>query len=179
MLDRNRTFLIVTDIQGNLAESMHEKEKLFKNAGVLIDGMRIIGIPILWVEQYPQGLGPTIPEIACRLSGCKPFPKKTFSSLKDPAILEQIRNMRRDQAVLTGIETHVCIFQTSADLIDRGIETHVPADAVSSRTEFNKNIGLGRIAKAGGHITSVESILFELLGASGGEDFKRILGIVK
>ena len=179
MLNRNSTLLIVTDIQGKLARLMFEKETLFRNIGIMIDGAKILDIPILWVEQYPEGLGPTVPEVASHLEGHTPLSKKTFSSLKDPIITKRFEEFGRNQVIIVGIETHVCIYQTSMDILARGIETHVVEDAVSSRTEFNKRIGLSKIARAGGHITSVETALFELLENADGETFKKILALVK
>jgi len=179
MLDRNTSILIVTDIQGKLASLMHERESLFRNVGILIEGIKVLGVPILWVEQYPEGLGPTVPEIAAHLTGLSPLPKTTFSSLSDPGIRAVFEGRRRSQAILTGIETHVCIYQTAMDLLALGVEIHVPVDAVSSRTAVNKQVALDSIARAGGHLTSVEMLLFELLGAAEGEEFKRIIRLVK
>ena len=179
MLDKNRSLLIVTDIQGNLAHLMFQRDALYKNIGIMIEGIKALDIPILWVEQYPEGLGPTVPEVASHLEGYMPLSKKTFSSLREPEINKRFNELGRDQVVLTGIEAHVCIHQTAMDLLSRGIETHVASDAVSSRTEFNKLIGLGKIARAGGHITSVETALFELLEIAEGEAFKKILELVK
>jgi hypothetical protein len=179
MLKPSTTLLIVTDIQGKLAESTHDRESVYHQAGIMIDGCRILGIPVLWIEQYPQGLGPTVPEIASHLEGLSPMPKKTFSSLRDPEILARFESFNRSQALLIGIEAHVCIYQTVMDLLERGIETHVVTDAVSSRTRQNRKVGLARIDKAGGHLTSVEMALFELLGVAEGETFKQILKLVK
>ena len=199
MLEKDRSLLIVTDIQGKLASLMFEKETLFRNIGIMIDGIQALGIPILWVEQYPEGLGSTVPEVASHLKGNKPLPKKTFSSLRDPVINARFNELQRDQVILVGIETHVCIYQTSMDLLSLspcwrtrrasalsqqavavgGVEVHVVEDAVSSRSAFNKHIGLEKIARAGGHITSVETALFELLELAEGEAFKKILKLIK
>ena len=179
MLQRERTILIVTDIQGKLASLMHEREALYKNVGIMIEGIKALDIPILWIEQYPRGLGPTVAEVASHLEGYKPLPKKTFSSLKDPVISERFIQSGRSQAILVGIETHVCIYQSALDLIERGVETHVVEDAVSSRTEFNKRIGLEKIRDAGGQITSVETALFELLIIAEGEAFSKIVTLVR
>ena len=116
MLEKVRSILIVTDIQGKLASLMHEREMLYKNAANMIEGMKALDIPILWIEQYPRGLGPTVPEVASHLDGCTPMPKKTFSSLKDPEIKERFSGFGRNQALLVGIETHVCIYQSALDL---------------------------------------------------------------
>lgn len=179
MLQTSASLLIVTDIQGKLAESMYDRESLYKNCGIMIDGCRILAIPVLWIEQYPQGLGPTVPEIASHLAGLSPIPKKTFSSLRDPGVLARFESFNCNQAILIGIEAHVCIYQTARDLLERGIETHVVADAVSSRTKGNRKIGLKNIEHAGGHITSVEMALFEMLGIAEGDQFRQILKLVK
>ena len=179
MLDKKRSLLVVTDVQGKLAQMMFGRDTLFKNIGIIIDGIKILDIPILWLEQYPEGLGPTVKDVASHLEGYTPMPKKVFSALKDRSILKRFNDSGRDQVLMTGIETHICIYQTSMDLLSKGIKTHVIRDAVSSRTEDNKNIGLEKIARAGGHITSVETALFELLGIAEGESFKKILKLVK
>jgi len=179
MLERKRTLLIVTDIQGNLASLMFKREELFNNIGDMIEGVKELGIPILWVEQYPKGLGRTVREVEIHLEGYEPLPKKTFSSLRDPVINKRFNEFGKNQVILTGIETHVCIHQTAMDLLARGIETHIVADAVSSRTEFNKLIALEKLARAGACITSVETALFELLEVAEGEAFKEILRLVK
>ncbi len=179
MLDRKRSLLIVTDVQGKLANLMFEREALFKNIGIIIDGFKVLDIPILWLEQYPEGLGSTVYEVASHLKGYKPLSKKTFSALNDKNILNRFNEIVRDQILITGIETHICIYQTSMQLISLGIETHVVQDAVSSRAEYNKKIGIEKIARAGGHITSVETALFELLGIAEGEAFKKILELIK
>lgn len=179
MLEKEKSLLVVTDVQGKLAQLMFQKEILFRNIVILIDGCKILGIPILWVEQYPQGLGPTVPEVASHLEGYEPLPKKCFSSLKNQRIGERFEELGRSQVIMTGIEAHVCIYQTSLDLLARGIEVHVVQDAVSSRTEENKTIGIGKIVRAGGHVTSVETVLFELLNTAEGDAFKKILALVR
>ena len=179
MLETSKVILIVTDIQGNLAQLMHDREALFKNVGIMIEGVKALDIPILWIEQYPRGLGPTVPEVASHLDGYEPLPKKTFSSFKNEAINSRFESFNRNQVLLTGIETHVCVYQSAMDLIARGFETYVVCDAVSSRTPLNKQIGLDNIARAGGHITSVEMALFGLLKVAEGEAFKKIIKLVK
>ncbi len=179
ILSRERALLIVTDIQGRLAESMLRREELYRNAIIMIEGAKMLGAPILWVEQYPEGLGPTVPEIAAHLEGLTALPKKTFSSLSEPAVNERFMEMDRDQIIILGIETHVCIQQTTMDILARGKSVHVVADAVSSRTEFNRSIGLEKMKQAGAVISSTETVLFELLGHAEGPEFKEILKLVK
>ena len=174
----NVTFLIV-DIQGNLAHLMHGKELLFRNVQKLIKGIQVLGIPILWVEQNPQGLGPTIPEIADMLSNIQPISKMSFSSCRNDHFVRTLKALNRKQVLIAGIETHICVYQTAADLVDIGYEVQVVTDAVSSRNMENKEIGLQKMRDSGVSLTSVETALFELIKVAEGEQFKEILKIVK
>ncbi len=179
MLKPSTTLLMVIDVQGRLAEVMFDRKELYKNLGIIIEGCKVLEVPILWLEQYPQGLGPTVAEVATHLEGLTPHPKTVFPSLNDNGILHAFNAIGRKKVLLTGIETHICVYQTAIQLIDRGNEVHVVADAVSSRTKNNKQIGLDKITHAGGFITSVETALFEMLGCAEGESFKKILSLVK
>lgn len=179
MLKIENTTLLIIDIQGNLAHLMHGKELLFKNVQKLIKGIQILGIPILWVEQNPQGLGPTIPEIADILSNIQPISKMSFSSCRNDDFLQALNALNRKQVLVAGIEAHVCVYQTAADIVDIGYEVQVVTDAVSSRNVENKEIGLQRMRDSGVSLTSVETALFELLKVAEGEQFKEILKIVK
>ena len=179
MLKINDTVLLIVDIQGNLAQLMHEKELLFKNVQNLIKGIQILGVPILWVEQNPEGLGPTIPEIADLLKNIQPFSKMSFSSCRNESFLQALDALNRKQVLIAGIETHICVYQTSAELVDKGYDVQVVTDAVSSRNITNKEIGLQRMRESGVRLTSVETALFELLKVAEGEPFKEILKIVK
>ena len=178
MLKIENTTLLIIDIQGNLAHLMHGKELLFKNVQKLIKGIQILGIPILWVEQNPQGLGPTIPEIADILSNIQPISKMSFSSCRNDDFLQALNALNRKQVLVAGIEAHVCVYQTAADIVDIGYEVQVVTDAVSSRNVENKEIGLQRMRDSGVSLTSVETALFELLKVAEGEQFKEILKIV-
>ena len=179
MLDPLSSLLILTDTQVKLTAVMHDWATTCRNIRIIVEGCRILDIPILWLEQYPNGLGPTVPEVAALLDGLEPHVKSTFSSLRDPDVNAAFTALGRTQALLVGIEAHVCIFQTAMDLLERGAETHVIADAVSSRTAANREIGIARIGHAGGHITSVETALFELLGDAADSRFKDIMRLIK
>ncbi len=158
---------------------MHEKELLFKNVQKLIKGIQVLGIPILWVEQNPQGMGPTIPEIADILSNIQPIIKMSFSSCRNDRFVQALKALNRKQVLIAGIEAHVCVYQTAADLVGLGYEVQVVTDAVSSRTIENKEIGLQKMRDSGVSLTSVETALFELLKVGEGEQFREILKIVK
>lgn len=179
MLKMESAVLLLVDVQGKLARLMHDKERLFDNLQQLIKGIQVLGIPVLWVEQNPDGLGPTIPEIADLMPDVTPIPKMSFSSCRNDRFLQALNHLNRRQVLIAGIETHICVYQTAADLLAMGHEVQVVTDAVSSRTAENKAIGLQKMRDAGATLTSVETALFELLKAAEGEPFKAILKLVK
>ena len=179
MLKMENASLLIVDVQGKLAHIMHKKELLFENLGKLIKGIQVLKIPILWVEQNPTGLGPTIPEIADLITDVTPISKISFNSCQNQQFVEAFKALNRKQVLVAGIETHICVYQTAAGLIDMGVEVQVVADAVSSRSAENKAIGLQKIRDAGAVLTSVETALFELLQVADGDAFKALLRIVK
>jgi len=179
MLELKNTVLIIVDVQGKLANLMHKKEVLFENLQKIIKGAKILGIPVLWAEQNPQGLGPTIPEVATLLSDIQPISKIEFSCCGSEHFVKALKELKRKQVLIAGIEAHICVYQTAIDLIGLGYEVQIVADAVSSRTEGNKKIGLDKTRDAGATLTSIETALFELLKVAEGEKFKEILKIVK
>ncbi|HUT61259.1 MAG TPA: hydrolase [Phycisphaerae bacterium] len=178
MLEKTNTAFVLVDVQDKLLPVMHQRDALVASLAKLIDGMKALGVPIAWTEQYPQGLGPTVPEIAERLSG-EPITKTAFSCWGEPRFAEALSELGRKQIVLAGIEAHVCVHQTAMDLLAAGYEVQVVADAVSSRTEANRLAALGKLAAAGVAVTTVEMVLFELLKVAEGPAFKAILRIVK
>ncbi len=179
MFQVENTIMLVIDVQGQLAQLMHDKESLFKSLGTLIQGMKVLEVPILWMEQVPKNLGTTTEAVSKYLTGEKPIEKFTFSCCGNPEFMEKFIKAGRTQVLLTGIETHICVFQTGYELIKQGCQVQVVADCASSRTKENKEIGIQRIVQSGGQITSVEMILFELLGAAQGDKFKQIIKLIK
>jgi nicotinamidase-related amidase len=172
--------LVVVDVQGKLAHSMHAKEEFFRQLQILIKGMQLFDIPIFWLEQVPEKLGPTVSEIRPLFGDRKPIVKSVFSCARNETFVERLRGLRVKRVVLAGLETHVCIFQTARDLLQQGYQVEVVADAVASRTAFNKQIGLERIRQEGGFLTSVEMILLELQQAATGDDrFRRLIALIK
>ncbi len=146
MLEIEKSSLVVVDVQGKLANLMDNKEPLFANVEILIKAAKALEIPILWCQQNPKGLGPTLPQIAELLDGNEPIDKFSFSCCGDENFIEQLKNSRRKQIILCGIETHVCIYQTAMDLLDKDYEVNLVADAVSSRSVENKQIALERLS---------------------------------
>lgn len=179
MLTKDNAILVVIDVQGKLATLMHENETLFANINRMIKGARALDIPILWTEQIPDKLGETVSEIKSELDGIELLTKKTFSCCGGPGFNEQLNKLGRKQMIVTGIETHVCVYQTCMDLLKNNFEVHLVTDAVSSRIESNYHLGVQRIKEAGAILTSVEMSLFEMLKVAEGEQFKKIIQIVK
>lgn len=179
MLSRNDAVLMVVDVQGKLARLMHGKQALFENVRRMIRGANVLGIPVIWAEQNPKGLGPTVPEIAEVMTGIEPIPKLSFSCCGEDAIASTLQELGRRQVLLAGIEAHVCVYQTAMDLLGMGYGVHLVADAVSSRAKENREIGLQRMRDEGVKLTSVEMVLFELLRVAQGGHFKEIVRIVK
>jgi nicotinamidase-related amidase len=180
MLTVNNTVLIVIDVQGKLAEIMDNKEDLFANLERIIKGAQVLNIPIIWTEQVPEKLGPTLPQLSELLApGSAPIPKSSFSCCGVSSFTDTLQSLGRQQILITGIETHVCVYQTTLDLLAGGYEVQVVADAVSSRTPENRHIGLTRMQDAGAALTSTEMALFELLRVAEGSPFKQIAKIVK
>ena len=179
MLNQNDCCLVVVDVQGKLAQLMHDKDTLFKNICILIQSAKILNVPILWCQQVPAALGPTIPQIAELLTDNQPINKSCFSCCGCEEFIGNLEKSGRRQILLSGLETHVCVYQTAADLLAKGYSVDCVADAVSSRTLDNKQIGLQRIAAEGARITSAELALFEILKSADHPHFKQIAKLVK
>jgi len=179
MITTEHTAVVLVDVQGKLAQSMHNKKDLFENLKKMVKGAQILGVPILWAEQNPAGLGPTMPEIAELLTNQSPLSKFSFSCCGSDPFLKDLQALNRKNILIIGIEAHVCVYQTAADLTKLQYHVQVVADAVSSRTAENKQIGLETIKEAGASLTSTEIVLFELLKIAKGDKFKKIIKIVK
>lgn len=178
-LDRERSVLVVVDVQEAFRPAVMEFDRVARNVATLVQGARILEIPVLVTEQYPKGLGETVPEVTRHLDGIEPIEKVCFSAADSGEFAERLSRTGRDQVLLSGIESHVCVNQTADDLLSTGKEVHVVQDAVSSRTEENRSLGLHKMERSGAVITSVETALFELLRAAGTPEFKEIQKLVK
>lgn len=171
LLDRDNTALVVVDVQegfrpyASFADVADASRKLVQAA-------RILDVPTIVSEQYPKGLGHTAPEVG--LENERPIEKTVFSAAR----ADGFDLGERTQAIVCGIETHVCVSQTVHDLLARGIEVHVPADAVGSRHEIDYERGLERLEREGAVITTVEASLFELLGRAGTPEFKAVQKLI-
>ncbi len=181
MLRPINSALVIIDVQGKLARIMQNADALFKNLAMLIKGARVLEVPVIWMEQLPEKLGKTVEEVSYHLDGLEPIAKDVFSCSQNEEFNAAIENIKPENVVLAGIETHICVYQTAMDLLDKdkNYNVEVVADATSTRLEHNKEIGLEKIRRAGGQITSVETVLFELQGKATGEQFKQIIDIIK
>jgi nicotinamidase-related amidase len=177
-LEPGSTTLLVVDIQEKLLPSIADGAEVAKTAGRLIDAAGVLGVPCLATEQYPAGLGRTVAEIGRRLAEASVFEKTRFSACGQE-VLKRLAELERPNVVIAGIETHVCVQQTVLDLLQLGRLPFVCADAVGSRRTMDRDIALLRMRQAGAVVTTAESVIFELLGKAGTDEFKRILPIVK
>lgn len=174
-LDPQRAALVVVDVQEAFRKVIPDFDGVARATATMVSGAEATGIPLIVTEQYPQGLGSTVAEVAERFpEGTEPVSKVVFSAPE----AEGFDLEGRDQAVVCGIEAHVCVNQTVLDLLDRGLEVHVVQDAVASRTEENRLVGLQKAERAGAMITTVEMALFELVGRAGTDEFKQVQTLV-
>ena len=170
-LDRERAALVVVDVQDAFRKAVPDFERIALAASTLVQGAQELELPIVVTEQYPQGLGDTVPEVREILpEDLAPLSKTVFSA----AAADGFDLGGRDQALVCGIEAHVCVNQTVLDLLDRGVEVHVAENAVGSRFESDRDVGLRKMERAGAVLTSVETALFELIGRAGSDEFKSV-----
>jgi nicotinamidase-related amidase len=174
-LDRDRATIVIVDIQEGFRKAIPGFDEIVSAASTLVRGAGEMGVPVVVTEQYPKGLGPTAPELAGHLpEGTEPIAKTRFSA----AAADGFDLGGREQAVVCGIESHVCVNQTVLDLLGRGLEVHVVSDAVGSRDSANRDLGLHKAERAGAWLTSVETALFELLEEAGSDEFKAVQRLV-
>jgi nicotinamidase-related amidase len=172
LVNRERASLLVVDVQEGF-RSYTTFEAVAQACAKLVEAARILGLSTLVSEQYPKGLGDTAPEVG--LQDERRIEKTVFSAVRADGF---DLGGGRDQAIVCGIEAHVCVSQTVHDLLDRGLEVHVPADAVGSRHELDYERGLERLERAGAIVTTVEAILFELLESAATPEFKAVQRLV-
>jgi nicotinamidase-related amidase len=174
-LEPDRAALVVVDVQEGFRRAVPEFEDVAHASATLARGAGATGVPVLITEQYPKGLGETAPEVAKALpEGTAPLEKLVFAASE----ADGFDLGGRDQVLLCGVETHVCVNQTALDLLDRGLEVHVARDAVGSRSAENKQVGLEKMERAGAVVTSVEMALFELVGRAGTDEFKQVQKLI-
>lgn len=176
---KDNALLTVIDVQEKLFSHIAENEKLEKKLNNLIEGMKILNVPIFVTEQYVKGLGSTIPSISESTAGIERVEKMSFSCCGEPSFDLNLKNSSREQIIICGIETHVCVLQTALDLIEEGFAPILVTDAVSSRNLNDKKFAIKRMQQEGVRLATVESILFELARVSGTAGFKAISKLVR
>ncbi len=177
--DKNKSVLLVVDIQERLAVTMNMRDAVVGNCLHLIELAKMQNVPILLSEQYPKGLGQTVSEIREALPAYQPIEKLAFSCCGEPSYMNALKALNRKTVILTGMETHICVLQTCLDLLEEGFTVHLVRDAVCSRTKENWEVGTELMRDAGAMVTSTETVLFQLLKVAGTEDFKAISKRIK
>ena len=180
-LDQKTTVLALVDFQEKMIPAIPAEIATngVKNATLLAQGARLFNIPILLTEQYPRGLGPTVPELRQVIPDITPIEKVIFSSYRVPEFRQVLERLQLKQVLLCGIEAHICVLQTALDLLNNGYHVFVVADASCSRTQFNWKTSMHMMREAGAVIGSTEIFLFQLLRGSGTDQFKQISRLVK
>ena len=171
--------LVVIDIQDKLVPAMQAPAKVIRNTALLMKAAERLGIPILMTEQYPRGLGRIVPQLQDVAPSAQVIEKIHFSCMHEEAFREAFLATGRKQAVITGMEAHICVMQTGADLMEQGFEIFVVTDATSSRTLESEKACLDRLGASGAGIVTTEMVVFEWLGRAGTDAFKELLPLIK
>jgi nicotinamidase-related amidase len=174
LLDRNRSALVVIDVQEKLFPHIHEHERLLARIDLLISAAKLMNVPVIVTEQYPKGLGRTIGEIRQLLPEVQPLTKMDFSCAPAPGFRELVSSLNRDQLVLAGIEAHICVAQSALDLSSLGQKVIVVADATSSRRPMDAQVAWRRMEQSGLTVSTAEAVVFEWLRRAGTDEFKAL-----
>ncbi len=177
-LKKEETVLMIIDIQERLVPAMKYGKKVIDNTNILINIAQKMNIPVIGTEQYPKGLGKTVPEISANVDMDLFYDKLSFSGYNEE-IRVTLNSIGRKKVIITGMETHVCVFQTVRDLLENGYQVFVAEDAVCSRTKENHKNGLSLMDKMGAVTSNTETILFDLLKVAGTSEFKELSKLIK
>lgn len=178
ILNRDDAVLFIIDIQERLVPAMKYGEQVINNNKILLEGAKEMNIPVIVTEQYPKGLGSTVGEIKDLLGEGQVFAKNSFTAYIDE-VKEALKSLGRKKIIITGMETHICVYQTTRDLIEAGYEVHIVKDAVASRTKENYLNGLDLMKEMGAVINNTETVVFDLLKVSGTPEFKKMSKLIK
>lgn len=180
LLNKLNTALLIIDIQEKIINVMNDKETIIKNNRILLNGCKVLNIPVYYTEQYPKGLGSTIIELKDQFDGSEKYSEKdTFSAVNNTSLIENFRNNGIENIIIAGIESHICVLQTAFHLQENNFEVFLAADATGSRKLFDYTLALQRMSLKGVNILSTESILFEMLEKSGTPEFKKISELIR
>lgn len=179
LIDSRDSLLLIVDVQERLAPAIAGGAAVEARIATLVRGARRLGVPVLASEQYPQGLGPTVPGLAALLEPAERLAKRAFSCAAEETFLAALRGKGRGQIVICGMEAHVCVLQTALGLAAAGFSVFAVADAMGSRDPANRDVGLTRMTALGVQPVTAEMVLFEWLGRSDHEAFRDLLGLIK
>lgn len=179
MLHKDNCGLIVIDMQGTLARSVHNSRVVIDNTATLIQCCQLLDMPIIWLEQYPQGLGDTVHELSQLLMGTPCYEKIHFNGVAEPDIANAVAATGKKQWLVAGIEAHICVYQTVVGLLDKHYQVEVLSDAISSRLASNVELARIKMMAIGAGMSCVEMAVYELLQKADSEEFKKILPLVK
>jgi len=178
VLLQEEAVLLIIDMQEKLLPAMKYGKQIIRNTNTIISFAKRLEVPIIFTEQYPKGLGKTTSEVSDNLGELSPCEKSTFSSCT-PEVTSVLKGLGRKKIILTGTETHVCVFQTARGLLDLGYQVFVVGDATCSRTKENYRNGLALMSSMGAVVTNTETVLFDLLKESGTPLFKELSKLIK
>ena len=179
MLQKENALIMVIDLQEKLMPAIDRGSEVVSAAARVLQGGQLFDLPVIWMEQYPKGLGRTVGEVAAQLKDHQPIEKVEFNALDHEDVLTTLKKTRKKQVVLVGIETHICLLQTAKALVDRGYDVYVVEEATGSRSAANKERALATMRQIGVEVTGVESMLYELLGRAGTPLFIDVLALIK
>lgn len=179
ILDSKQAVLLIVDVQESFRKQLKDLDNLTRNITILAEAAKILKVPVILTEQYPQGLGKTIAEISACLGEHKYFEKTAFSCCQANGFMDMLEGLGRTQVIVCGVEAHVCVSQTVHELLNHDYVTHVVSDAIASRAQKNKEMGWEKMISSGAVPSCVEIALFEMLGESGSEQFKAVQRLVK
>jgi nicotinamidase-related amidase len=179
LLDKERSGMVIVDVQAKLMRVMRRKETVVENIIKLLNLCGLFSLPVIVTEQYPRMMGSTLPEIKKALPVFEPLEKMYFNCCAVSDFNDRLRSAALKNIILTGAEAHICILQTCLTLLEQGCNVHVPRDAVDSRTEENWQTGLDMMQRAGAVITSTETIIYQILKRAGTPEFKKMLKMIK
>ena len=179
LVDQELAGLFIIDMQTKLLNVMEERDQVIQAVQKLIKGFQIVGRPIFYTEQYPEGLGPTESSLRELLGDVEPVIKEHFSACRLPDTINKIWGSTARQLVVVGVEAHICVLQTALDLVAEGFQVFVVYEGISSRKSLDRDIAVKRMANSRVEIVTVESVLFELLTKAGTKEFRQIQKLIK
>ena len=179
ILDKDKAIGVMIDMQERLVPAIAHKEELTTNCRMMLEGLKVLGVPVIATQQYTKGLGETLPELKAVIPDSKYIEKITFSSWREESFRMAVRESEASQVMIFGTETHICVEQTVLDMLDAGLEVFLIADCAGSRFDSDKELSLRRMERAGAIVTTFEAALFELTEQGGTDTFKAISKLVK